>query len=146
MKPVTTKSTITKSVPLSARSFFLVLLWFVLAGVALLAGCQRLPGQYKLGIEQGNIVDQDRLQQVKTGMSQEQVQFLLGNPVLLNRLNPLEWIYYYTRKDVMNRIVQRDYVVLQFNVDRILLRKSIKQQNTPTVIDSEHAFPLHLAD
>ena len=106
------------------RSFLLPALIMLLSGL-LLHGCQRFPGQYKPDIEQGNILDQGKLQQVQMGMSQEQVRFLLGNPVMVNALQPQEWIYYYMLKNSSNRIVKRRYLKLQFNAYQILTSKTL---------------------
>lgn len=104
------------------RSFLLsilVMLFFSL----LLHGCQGFPGQYKPDIEQGNILDQEKLQRVQIGMSQEQVRFLLGNPVMVNALQPQEWIYYYMLKDSSNHLAKQRYLKLQFNASKVLTHK-----------------------
>ena len=36
------------------------------------------PGAYKIGIEQGNIVTQEMIDQLEPGMSRRQVRFVLG--------------------------------------------------------------------
>ena len=106
------------------RSFFLPVLTMLFLGL-LLHGCQRFPGQYKPDIEQGNILDQEKLQQVQIGMHQEQIRFLLGNPVMVNALQPQEWVYYYMLKNSSNRIVKRHYLKLQFDAHHILTDKNL---------------------
>ena len=49
----------------------------VLLGIATLAGCA-FPGVYKLNVQQGNIVTDDMLAQLETGMNQRQVEYVMG--------------------------------------------------------------------
>ena len=100
-----------------------VVLFSVLVMIGLNYGCQRLPGQYKLYIEQGNIIDHKQLERVKTGMSEEQVRFLLGNPVVANIRDPQEWIYYYKFIDNTDKVTEQYKVVLKFNAENRLISK-----------------------
>ena len=64
----------------------------------LLGGCSNLefPGVYKLTIEQGNVVTQEMVDQLKPGMSQEQVEFIMGSPLLKDPFNTDRWDYLYS--------------------------------------------------
>ena len=48
---------------------------------------------YKLSINQGNYVDDKKLAQVETGMSAEQVLYLLGTPLVVDEFQPDRWDY-----------------------------------------------------
>jgi outer membrane protein assembly factor BamE len=61
----------------------------------LLAGCIHM---YRFNIQQGNVITPDMLSQLKVGMTQQQVQYLMGTPVLTDPLNPNRWDYVYTYK------------------------------------------------
>lgn len=60
-----------------------------------LGGCS-FPGVYKINIQQGNIITQDMLDQLKPGMSRRQVHFVLGNPLLDNVFDNSYENYAYT--------------------------------------------------
>ena len=68
----------------------------------LVAGCgvPRIPGitPYKPDIQQGNFVSQDMVQQLKPGMTREQVRFLLGTPLLTDIFHADRWDYVYWRE------------------------------------------------
>jgi outer membrane protein assembly factor BamE len=68
----------------------------------LLASCgvPRIPGitPYKPDIQQGNFVSQDMVQQLKPGMTREQVRFLLGTPLLTDIFHADRWDYVYWRE------------------------------------------------
>jgi outer membrane protein assembly factor BamE len=50
---------------------------------------------YKLNIQQGNIVTQDMLDQLKPGMSKTQIAYIMGNPVLNDTFSIRQWDYIY---------------------------------------------------
>ena len=58
-------------------------------------GCS-FPGVYKINIQQGNIITQDMLDQLKPGMNKRQVHFVLGNPLLDNVFDDSLENYAYT--------------------------------------------------
>ena len=59
--------------------------------VLLLSSCV-----YTLGIQQGNILDQKNIDKLRTGLTKNQVVFVLGNPVVDDSFSDNEWIYLYT--------------------------------------------------
>lgn len=71
-----------------------------------LSACQLI---YKLPTRQGNVIEQKQLDQLKVGMTREQVKFLLGTPVAASPFESQRWDYvgYYKspRGKVSNRVV-----------------------------------------
>lgn len=57
-----------------------------------LSGCA-LFTPYEPELKQGNFVKEEQLQQLETGMSADQVQFLLGTPMLTGESPENRWIY-----------------------------------------------------
>ncbi len=51
---------------------------------------------YKIDIPQGSPLTQSQIAQVKVGMTQQQVRFLLGTPSITDTLNPNRWDYVYS--------------------------------------------------
>ena len=64
-------------------------------GLLALAGCS-FPGVYKIDIQQGNVVTQDMIDQLKPGMTRRQVRFIMGNPLLMDTFHPNRWDYLYS--------------------------------------------------
>ena len=52
-------------------------------GLIALAGCS-FPGVYKIDIQQGNVVTQDMIDQLRPGMTRRQVRFIMGNPLTVS--------------------------------------------------------------
>ncbi len=66
--------------------------------LATTSACSTLefPGVYRLPIEQGNILDEDMVAQLKPGMSKSQVEFVLGRALVQDPFTPDRWDYVYT--------------------------------------------------
>ena len=96
----------------------------ILAVVAasLAAGCSdtRVPGVYRIDIQQGNIVTQEMLNQLEPGMEQRKVRFILGSPMLVDVFNQNRWDYVYEFRSGGGGSVQRR--VALFFVDERLER------------------------
>ncbi|MFZ3185352.1 MAG: outer membrane protein assembly factor BamE [Pseudomonas sp.] len=73
----------------------LLLTSLTLAGLFALAGCS-FPGVYKLDIQQGNVVTQDMIDQLKPGMTRRQVRFIMGNALISDTFHPNRLDYIYT--------------------------------------------------
>ena len=70
----------------------------VLLLVAALTACStfRFPGVHRISIQQGNVVTQQMVDRLKPGMTESQVKFVLGNPVLDDQLEADRWDYIYS--------------------------------------------------
>ena len=51
--------------------------------------------EYKIDVQQGNVLSQDAVSQLKVGMNQAQVQQLLGSPTLKDVFHKNRWDYPY---------------------------------------------------
>ncbi|GLT19442.1 outer membrane protein assembly factor BamE [Vibrio zhanjiangensis] len=71
--------------------------WLVIAlplSMTLLSGCSLLERLvYRIDINQGNYVEQKAVDQLKFGMTKEQVRFVLGSPMLVENGYPNTWYY-----------------------------------------------------
>ena len=94
---------------LSSRLRLLVLL----APLAL-AGCV-----YRIDIQQGNLLKDKDVSQVEVGMTRSQVQFLLGTPMVADSFHRERWDYAYTLRKGRSPDVQRRWIVVYFENDRV---------------------------
>lgn len=53
---------------------------------------------YRIDVPQGNYLEQDKIDQVQVGMTKEQVQYLLGAPVLKDVFNENRWDYVFINR------------------------------------------------
>ncbi len=62
---------------------------------SLIAGCANgfLPRAHRHAMQQGNLIERSEVDRLRVGMNTEQVQYLLGNPVIANLANTDQWLY-----------------------------------------------------
>ncbi len=91
----------------------------VIALIALTA-CSSLqfPGVYRITVDQGNIVTQEMVDQLRPGMTRSQVQFILGSPMLEHTFASQRWDYVYTTQDGIQERKQKRLTVF-FEGDRM---------------------------
>lgn len=90
---------------------------FTLA-IATLSGCSylKLPGVHKFPIQQGNIVTQEMVDQLRPGMTRSQVRYVLGTPLVADTFNQSRWDYWYSVK-LPNGFELREQVAVHFTDD-----------------------------
>ncbi len=81
---------------------FIKILTALLLSISISA-CQLLPEDtqlksYRVLVQQGNVIQESKVDELKINMTKEQVIFLLGEPVLNNIFNKNRWDYVYYRK------------------------------------------------
>jgi outer membrane protein assembly factor BamE len=85
----------------------------------MLAACAEFPGVYKIDIEQGNIITQEMVDQLKPGMSRSQVRYIMGTPLITDTFNPDRWDYLYSiqRKGKQR---EQEHLILGFDGDKLV--------------------------
>jgi outer membrane protein assembly factor BamE len=73
---------------------------------------------YRPTIQQGNFISQEMLAQLKPGMTREQVQFILGTPLLQDMFHAEEWDYPF-RLAKGNGEITTSRVVVYFKNDKV---------------------------
>jgi len=74
---------------------------------------------YRIDIQQGNLLDDEDINQVDVGMTRSQVQFLLGTPMVADSFHRDRWDYaYYFRRGRSPDAIQR-WIVVYFENDRV---------------------------
>jgi outer membrane protein assembly factor BamE len=65
-----------------------------------LSGCTTIathfPGVYAIDVEQGNIIDQDMIDQLRPKMNKRQVLYVMGTPMLIDVFHQHRWEYIYS--------------------------------------------------
>jgi outer membrane protein assembly factor BamE len=79
-----------------------------LSALWLCASCShyKFPWVYRIDVEQGNVLDEQQIAQLQVGMTQKQVKFLLGSPMVQDTFKQNRWDYFYsmrTGKGIFNR-------------------------------------------
>jgi outer membrane protein assembly factor BamE len=74
---------------------------------------------YKVDILQGNVLTQEQVQVLQTGMSREQVRDILGTPLLTSVFHADRWDYVFTLKR-QGQASQRRHLSVWFKDDRLV--------------------------
>lgn len=124
-----------------------------------LSACQLLPENthlrsYRVLVQQGNVIEESKVESLKIDMSKEQVIFLLGEPVLDNIFDNNRWDYVYFRKRDPEE-TQLNMVSIFFKEDKIVSMKRIVKnddglfeisgntsRNKPEFIDDQEVLAL----
>ena len=92
---------------------------------SLFAACTsppRLISEYKIDIQQGNVLNQDVVAQLKPGQTKDQVRYLLGTPLITDVFHQSRWDYVYTYKNGATGQEQTRNVSVFFNQEGLLER------------------------
>lgn len=127
----------------------------LLAGLALTAGCQTISnmttgmatsmsavtgwaptflGPYRPDVHQGNIVTQEMVDQLRQGMTREQVRFMLGTPLLTSDFHRDRWDYPYYLNPLKGQVQSRRLTV--FFKDNRVDRFVADEMPSETVADA----------
>lgn len=63
-----------------------------------LSGCSSVPRivtEYRIDVQQGNVLTQEMVSQLRPGLTKDQVRFILGTPMLVDMFHADRWDYVY---------------------------------------------------
>ncbi|MBK7564139.1 MAG: outer membrane protein assembly factor BamE [Propionivibrio sp.] len=91
--------------------------------IAAISGCSSVPrivNEYKIDVQQGNVLTQDMVSQLKPGLTKDQVRFVLGTPVLMDMFHANRWDYvYWLKKGSTGTVVMRKFSTYFDSYDRL---------------------------
>lgn len=88
---------------------------FLLVAVLALSGCGLI---YKQDIQQGNVLDAEDVEQLRTGMTKRQVTLLLGSPSVASPFHADRWDYISTFARRGGKPTQR-HLIINFEDNRV---------------------------
>ena len=115
----------------------------------MLVGCSlpniQLPRLYKVTVQQGNVITQEMVNQLKPGMTRSQVAFIMGEPVLRNTFNENRWDYvysvvlpgYFNQETRMSLFFEDD--VLGYFTGDLVPESALPESETETEADADTA-------
>ena len=75
---------------------------------------------YRIDIQQGNLLEEEAIDQVEPGMTRSQVRFLLGTPMVADTFHQDRWDYMYYYRRGRSRRIQRRWAVVTFQEDKVV--------------------------
>lgn len=73
----------------------------LLLASTLLSGCGyfQFPGIHRVEVQQGNIITQEMIDQLRPDMTKSQVRYIMGTPLVADSFHQNRWDYYYSIKN-----------------------------------------------
>lgn len=93
----------------------------------------KIPRVYKLSVQQGNVITQEMVDRLEPGMTRNQVEYVMGRPVLKDPFDDDQWVYLYTL-EVPDVFIQAFKMVLIFEEDTLV---SITGDYVPTTAEEK---------
>ncbi|MEE9158599.1 MAG: outer membrane protein assembly factor BamE [Gammaproteobacteria bacterium] len=91
-------------------------------------------GIYRPEVQQGNVVTQEMIDQLKIGMPRRQVRFILGTPLIEDPFHQDRWDYYHSRLS-RNKGSERRILIVFFKDDALV---EIRGDVTPSTAKTEN--------
>jgi outer membrane protein assembly factor BamE len=119
-------------------AFFCIFMVGVLPLISCTTVLNNLPGVYKIPIQQGNIIDQTMIDQIRPNMTERQVLYILGSPMLVDTFHQKRWDYLYSNQPSGEDRQQKKISVL-FNDDGLVsgIQGDFKPSPEPVAKPSE---------
>ncbi len=95
--------------------------------IALTSGCV-----YRAAISQGNLINQQDIDQIEIGMTVSQVRFLLGTPMVNDAFSQNRWDYVYYLKIGRKETINKRWISVYFE-DEAVSEIHKDQQLSPTL-------------
>lgn len=93
--------------------------------IGVLSACSSVPrlvNEYKIDVQQGNVLTQEMVTQLRPGLSKDQVRFILGTPMLVDMFHADRWDYVYRLQKGSTGEVETRRFSTFFDADGKLLR------------------------
>ncbi len=86
-------------------------------GLAACSNVPRIVTEYRIDVQQGNVLTQELVSQLKPGQTRDQVRFLLGTPLLTDVFHAQRWDYVYRLQEGRSGAVETRRFSVFFNAD-----------------------------
>ena len=96
----------------------------VVIAFGLLSACSSVPRivtEYRIDVQQGNVLTQEMVSQLRPGLTRDQVRFILGTPVLMDMFHANRWDYFYWLKKGNSGEVDTRRFAVYFDADGKLI-------------------------
>jgi outer membrane protein assembly factor BamE len=91
-----------------------LILTIVLCALLSTGGCI-----YQAALSQGNLLDQEDIDQVSVGMTRGQVRFLLGTPMIDDPFHGNRWDYIYYLRIGRDKAILKRWVSITFDGEKV---------------------------
>ena len=91
----------------------------LLAGVVGCGSNFGFPGVYRINVEQGNVVTEEMVDQLRPGLNRRQVRYIMGTPLIEDSFHEDRWDYRYLLRNG-NELLSETQLTLWFEEDELV--------------------------
>ena len=87
-----------------------------------LVGCGSnfgFPGVYRINVEQGNVVTEEMVEQLRPGLNRRQVRYIMGTPLIEDSFHEDRWDYRYLLRNG-NELLSETQLTLWFEEEELV--------------------------
>ncbi len=117
---------------------YLIISAYILFSTVLFSCQSNLLTVYKIDVQQGNALDVEAVNKIAIGMNREQVQYVLGAPIITDSFHPDRWGYIYLFTPGYGEQVRKQ-LILTFDRDEIIdiTKRNIVEDNIASNIPDD---------
>ncbi len=98
---------------------------------------------YQPDVQQGNIINNSDLREIRYGMTKQEILFILGTPMVIDPFNEQRWDYFYSNRDQRKRQTDQRLITAIFDGDKLAkLQGDVDLSNVqslePSTEDKQH--------
>lgn len=98
---------------------------------------------YQPDVQQGNIINNSDLREIRYGMSKAEVLFILGTPMVIDPFNEQRWDYFYSKRNPRRNETDQRLITALFDGDKLVqLQGDVDLSNVqnlePSTEDKQH--------
>lgn len=98
---------------------------------------------YQPDVQQGNIINNSDLREIRYGMSKAEVLFILGTPMVIDPFNEQRWDYFYSKRNQRKKQTDQRLITALFEGDKLVqLQGDVDLSNVqnlePSTEDKQH--------
>jgi outer membrane protein assembly factor BamE len=98
---------------------------------------------YQPNVQQGNIINNSDLREIRYGMTKQEILFILGTPMVIDPFNEQRWDYFFSNRNQRKNQTDQRLITAIFDGDKLVLLKgdvdlSNVQNLEPSTEDKQH--------
>tara|TARA_Y100001960_G_scaffold246284_1_gene261272 strand:- start:916 stop:1344 length:429 start_codon:yes stop_codon:yes gene_type:complete len=103
------------------------------ASLLVLNGCIR---NYRVEIQQGNVISAEQIKKITPGTSRNEVRFILGTPLIEDPFHAKRWDYFYSLDPAKGEVVTKYRLSVWFENDQVV-RTVVEGAGLPGAIEPD---------
>jgi len=110
-----------------------ILILIINTSLLVVTGCSEFIPAYKIDVQQGNILQKEDVDQIRPGMDQEKISYILGSPSIRDPFHANRWDYVYTLKKGHGKFEKKN-ITLYFEKNKLVRTEGSVRPDPTTAV------------